>query len=126
MLFKSSFVLKAIAFVIILISQLLKEIGLRFSILVLSLPFFSSSVITDCFWVKVTCPTLRLSFQVSSSLEPSIGQYALYTLYGIPSGPGALSLHVLSAISSSFKVNGFSKLILYCIDSLLDCSLMAT
>ena len=106
------FVLVAIVLVHIFMSQLVRDMGLRFSIAVLSFPFFSRSVMTEYLCEFGSLPISVLFCHTLSISGPSKSQWSLYILYGIPSGPGALSSHDSRAVLSSASVMPDSSLIL--------------
>ena len=74
------FVLSANAFVQILISQFERDIGLRFSIFVLSLSFFSRRVITEYLWLLLSLPVFCACSQTLSISGPRVSQWSRYTL----------------------------------------------
>ena len=94
-----SFLLRV--FVISLWSQFESVIGLQFFISLRSFPAFGRSFSIDslCDWGRLF--VIRLCLQESSSLLPKLGHVSFKKEYGMPSGPGALSVHFFRVFSRS-------------------------
>ena len=82
------------------------------------LPSFGNSVMIDSLCDGGISPFTQLNFHALRIIGPAILQSFLYTLYVIPSDPGAESEHVFRAARSSASVNSVSSLSLDVCDSL--------
>ena len=89
-------------------SQFDRVIGLQFFMSFTSFPSLGNSVIMDSLWEGGWEPVAQLYVHAFRMYDPIMLHNFLYTLYGIPSEPGAESAQVFKAISSSSSINSFS------------------
>ena len=83
----------------------------------MSLPSLGNKVIIDSLCDGGRVPIAQLNSHALCMYGPVIFQSFLYTLYGIPSEPGAESVHVFKAVNNSSSVNSFSIYSFECVDS---------
>ena len=89
-------------------SQFDRVIGLQFLISLMSFPSLGRRVIMDSLCDGGREPIAQLYDHAFMMYGPVMLHSFLYTLYGIPSDPGAESAHVFRAVSRSSSVNSLS------------------